>query len=260
MTLASADGRPRAGSRDRRRSTLIAVTAASLAAHALVLGGLALTRGAEFVLPAAPPPVILVEMEPRPLLPGESVRRPRPAAPAVQETVTASGAYAAARAPVAGAAPTPEQTAPLPQAAAPSPSRTIDPLWQVRPETEADRIARATRAAGVGCHPPSRQLTPAEQASCDRRLAEAARSAPAARGTGDRERDARFAAQGARELAQYEARRAPLAGGTGVLGVADCPGGNLGQGCAGAHLPSVQGVDMHQGGETVIRQPSNKLD
>ncbi len=225
----------------------------------MVLGGLALTRGAEFVL-AVPPPIILIEIEPRPLLSGERARMPPSAGPAVQERVAASGAYAAARAPVGSTTPTPEQAAPLPEIASPSPSRTIDPLWQVRPETDAGRIARSMRAAGVGCHPPSRQLTPAEQADCDRRLAEAARSAPTARGSGDRERDARFAAQGARELAQYEARRAPLSGGTGVLGLADCPGGNLGLGCPGAHLPDVPGVDMRQGGENLIRQPSNKVD
>ncbi|WP_284222997.1 hypothetical protein, partial [Brevundimonas denitrificans] len=45
-----------------------------------------------------------------------------------------------------------------------------------------------------------------------------------------------FAAEGARRLAQYEARRRPLAGGTGNVGPQDGVGSNFGIGVAGAHL------------------------
>ena len=56
------------------------------------------------------------------------------------------------------------------------------------------------------------------------------------------------------------AQRAPLSGGTGVVGPGDCPGSNLGMGCAGAHLRDVPGVDVRQGAETPIRQPGNRVD
>ena len=263
MSTALAAMRPPWASRprDRRRRTWAAVVIGSVLLHLLVLGYLAVRQVRDIVFPPGAPPVILIEIEPRPLLDGETAPRPAPLSPAVQQVVTPTGAYAAAR-PLSDAAPTPrpDQSAPLPSAAAPSPARAVDPLWQVRPETEADRIARSMRAAGIGCHPPTRTLTRAEQEGCDRRLAAAARAAPAARGTGDPERDARFAAQGARELAQYEARRAPLSGGIGITGPADCVGSNLGVGCAGSHLPDVPSVDMRQGADNLIRQPSNKLD
>jgi hypothetical protein len=65
---------------------------------------------------------------------------------------------------------------------------------------------------------------------------------------------------GAAAIARYEAQRAPLSGGGGNVGPADCVGSNLGMGCAGAHLPSVPNTDMRQGADSLIRQPSNKLD
>ena len=188
MSTALAVIRPPQGSRPRERDrrTWTAVVIGSVLLHLLLLGYLAVRQARDIVFPPGAPPIILVEIEPRPLLDGETAPRPAPLSPAVQEVVTPTGAYAAAR-PLSDAAPTPrpDQSAPLPSAAAPSPARAVDPLWQVRPGTEADRIARSMRTAGVGCHPPTRTLTGAEQESCDRRLAEAARAAPAARGTGN---------------------------------------------------------------------------
>ncbi|MDI6623150.1 MAG: hypothetical protein QME55_00335, partial [Brevundimonas sp.] len=59
--------------------------------------------------------------------------------------------------------------------------------------------------------------------------------------TGNPERDARFAREGARALAGYEARRRPLSGGIGVVGPQEGPGSNFGMGVAGAHLdPSLR--------------------
>ena len=262
MSLAlAADRAPPAAVRARSRRLWGAVALGSIVFHLLVLGYLGARQARDLWQAAPPPPIILVEIEPRPLLDGEAAPRPAPVSPAVQEVVTPTGAFAAARPVTESApAPSPDQSTPLPSAAAPSNAPGVSPLWQVRPQSEAERIAGARRAAGIGCHPPTRTLSRAEQEVCDRRLATAARAAPAARGTGNAERDARFAAQGARELAQYEARRAPLAGGVGVMGAGDCPGSNLGMGCAGRHLPSVTGVDMRQGADNLIRQPSNKLD
>ncbi len=95
------------------------------------------------------------------------------------------------------------------------------------------------------------RLSPGEQALCDERFNEAAgRAGPLGPRTltpGEARREAQFARDGARALAQYEARRAPLAGGVGIVGPGDCPGSNLGVGCAGAHLDPA----MRQGATTV---------
>jgi hypothetical protein len=73
-------------------------------------------------------------------------------------------------------------------------------------------------------------------------------------GTGNPERDAAFARQGARRLAEWEMMNRPLSGGVGVVGPADCIGSNFGTGCAGAHLGDVPGVDMRQGAESTINR------
>jgi len=133
--------------------------------------------------------------------------------------------------------------------------------WTVQREATGDRMARALRNSGVGCRLRRETLTAAERAACDEAFGTAAARAAPITGSGDARRDARFAAEGARALAQYEARRAPLSGGVGVSGAsADCVGSNLRGTCAGAHLGDVPGVDMRQGATTVLRQPSNKLD
>ena len=80
-----------------------------------------------------------------------------------------------------------------------------------------------------------------ERAICDERFAERAAAAAPIEGTGNPARDARFAAEGARALAEYEARRRPLSGGVGVVGPQDGPGSNFGMGVAGAHIdPSLR--------------------
>lgn len=217
-----------------------ALVAASVTVHLVVLALLGL-RAVRLELPAAER-VMLVELEPRPLLPGETPRVPRPA-PAPTDARPA--AAAAADSPAAAQqrepadtvvdAPAPRLAAPV--AGAPAPPADVDP-WQVRPRTLGERIGQGLRTRTPGCAVRD-ALTTAEQAVCDERAA--ARSGPAITGTGDPERDARFAAEGARALARYEARRRPLSGGVGVVGPADCIGSNFGAGCAGAHLdPSLR--------------------
>ena len=81
----------------------------------------------------------------------------------------------------------------------------IGDAWRVRPPSPEDRLSQALRGSALGCA--NRQvLNAAERDRCDQRLASTA--AGPITGTGDAERDARFARQGARQLAEYEARRA----------------------------------------------------
>lgn len=215
-----------------------ALVAGSLAVHLLVLGLLGL-RAVHLELPPAER-IIQLQLEPRPLLPGEAVRTPRPLpSPAETRRPAAGGAAAPAtrpeelRTPVE--APVPRLAAPTPDA--PPPPADIDP-WRVRPRTLADRVGQGLRNGLPGCAFRG-QLTAAQQAVCDERAA--ARPAPDITGSGNPERDARFAAEGARALARYEARRRPLAGGVGVVGPQDGPGSNFGMGVAGAHLdPSLR--------------------
>ena len=211
--------------------------AASVAVHLVVLGLLG-QRAVRLELPA-PERVMLLELEPRPLLAGEALRIPRPA-PSRPEARPAAGAPTTFPAAVDREqrpvdAPVPRLASPV--AGAPAPPADVD-RWQVRPRTLGERIGQGLRTRGPGCAVRD-QLTTAEQQVCDERAA--ARVGPVITGTGDPERDSRFAAEGARALARYEARRRQLSGGVGVVGPADCAGSNFGTGCAGAHLdPSLR--------------------
>lgn len=227
------------------RSRTAALVAASVLLHVLALGWLswqALGLDGRYAR-TAEDTLILIEIEPRPLIRGE---RPRPpvAAPTATPTLTT---------PTQRTQQTPPAP-PAPRLVAPAPNiPTPDDPWRVRPDQlpggMADGVGRGLRG-GVGCRQSYDRLSPAEQAACDRRTAAAADRAAPITGSGDARRDAVFAAQGARALAEYEARRRPLSGGTGVLTPADCPGSNFGTGCAGAHQPDVPGVDMRQGATT----------
>ncbi|MNH49760.1 hypothetical protein D3C73_13420 [compost metagenome] len=157
------------------------------------------------------------------------------------------------------AAPAPRLANPAPGApsAAASGVDGVSDAWRVAPEGQAGRNARALRTSPAGC-PSTRVLRPGEQAVCDDRFnaraAEGAARGPIT-GSGNAERDARFAREGTREMQRYEAQRRPLSGGVGVMPPQDCPGSNFGAGCAGAHLdPS-----MRQGATTNVQQDSNKL-
>nr|WP_313040175.1 hypothetical protein [Brevundimonas diminuta] len=128
----------------------------------------------------------------------------------------------------------------------------VSDVWRVTPEGQSGRNARALRTSPAGC-PAGRLLRRGEEIICDERFnARAAQGAENGRitGTGNAERDARFAREGARELQRYEAQRRPLSGGVGVLAPQDCPGSNFGTGCAGAHLDSSMQMDSNRNVQT----------
>ncbi|MEH6666036.1 MAG: hypothetical protein V7678_14385 [Brevundimonas sp.] len=245
-----------------RNRTLFGVVAASLVLHGLVLVMVGLRAGPEMSGRAGPPEPLFIQIEPRPLMAGETVRE----APVtvIEEPSDAPALAREIRARALRdetedeeerrrleALRRPERPAPADQ--------DVEPRWQVGSDEAGDRVARALRASGLACSRPRNEMTPAERAACEDRFAGPG-DAPVIRGTGDPERDEAFARQGRANIARYEAQRAPLSGGTGVVGPGDCPGSNLGMGCAGAHLRDVPGVDMRQGAETPIRQRSNRVD
>lgn len=226
-----------------------AIVALSVGLHALVLGYIGFKA---FAPPGRygeeqphgdpfPLTVVFAEIEPRPLMRGETARTretPRPEAvmPSIpdagtrlNETTGATGSAAAGDQP---SSPSPRAVA----AGAPAPPGDVGTApWQVRPETMGDRVGRSLRTSPVGCASP-RLLSEAERAVCDDRFGARAAAAAPIDGTGNPDRDARFAREGARALANYEARRRPLSGGTGNVGVQEGPGSNFGMGVAGAHL------------------------
>lgn len=220
-----------------RRPVLVGI---SFVAHVVVLGVLA--SGTFHLKPApAAPPLIWVDIEPRPLLPNETPR-PRPAAAAASARQLETARDLAGNASLALRDPRrddeEDENAPTPRMAqnpgAGQPG-TEDP-WRYRPESMAGAIGRSLRTSPIGCDMRDGRMTAAEQQLCDERFNARAGVARPITGTDNPERDARFAREGAQALAQYERRRRPLAGGTGVVGPADCVGSNFGTGCAGSHI------------------------
>jgi hypothetical protein len=250
--------------RDRRRR--VAILVGSVAAHALVLGliGLGLLDTAlKHAGPIDQPP-IYVEMEPRPLLNGETARIPR-AAPA--RSLDAPALTRSSRDVVSPRqkeedrpAPPSPRVAGVPAAGAPAPPAEANP-WAYRPESLAAAVGRTMRTGAGGCRTMDGRLSETEQRVCDERFNEAAAAAGQRHPPGDRtltpseqRRQDAFAAEGRRALEQYEARRAPLRPGGGNVMSGDCVGGNLGIGCAGSYLdPS-----MREGATSTIRQGGNK--
>ena len=177
---------------------------------------------------AAPAPAPVTALRPRKKDEDEA-RNGLPAAPAPRLAAPAPGAPSAAASGVAG----------------------VSDAWRVAPEGQAGRNARALRTSPAGC-PSTAILTRGEQAVCDERFN--ARAAEGAErpitGSGNAQRDARFAREGAREMQRYEAQRRPLSGGVGVVGPADCPGSNFGTGCAGSHLDSSMQMDSSRNVQT----------
>ncbi len=188
---------------------------------------------------------IFIEIVPRPLLEGETVREPVLASVAARETVPLVGE----------AVPTDTRdrtredeederpTVPTPRIGASplvGPPPASADTWQVNPESTAAAVGRSLRTGAGGCRMMAGGLSASEQQFCDDRFNAAAgragRLGPRTLTLSEQRRDARFARDGARALASYGARRRTLSGGVGVLGPGDCPGSNLGTGCAGAHL------------------------
>lgn len=238
------------------------VIAASLLVHGLLLAVLGSASG---VIPRQPPPPIDVDVFPSEGAPWPDFVR-RAAAPAAEPRVPRSEPPRTLpdRFPVLR----PADPEAVPEAGA----QGVDPVWRADPGGLAARLANippglipgTPASAGVPlswrrrCNLPLEgPISAADRRACEQSFLAEAEPPPSMRRIrphGD-PRD-QFAAQGARNLAEYEARRRPLAGGTGVVGSGECPGGNLGMGCAGAHLPG----DMRQGAQTTVRQDSNKLD
>ncbi|MBX9616445.1 MAG: hypothetical protein K2X25_12685 [Caulobacteraceae bacterium] len=248
--------RPRLLSPSGRRN--VGVFALSVLFHAAVLTPIGLglfSAPPERIVVPSPP--LFVEMEPRPLLSGETARVPAPAAsPATREPAPALGE-------TLPSLPRPrlrdEEDEDGPSAPAPRPGTPAPPgapsaptgAWTVTPEGIAAAVGRSLRTGPAGCRTMGGRLSPGEQALCDDRFNEAAGRAgplgPRTLNASEARREAGFARDGARALAQYEARRRPLSGGSGIVGPGDCPGSNLGAGCAGAHLDPA----IRQGATTV---------
>ena len=203
------------------------------------------------------PPAPVVAPKPAPTPPVAMERAPSPPAPAPalpqrRLTKNKDEEEAASGRP---SPPAPRMAAPPPGGAPAAGTGEITDAWRFTPEGQDGRNARALRVSPAGC-PANRVLTQGERAICEERFnARAAEGAQRAiTGSGNAERDARFAREGAREMQRYEQQRRPLSGGVGVIGPADCPGSNLGTGCAGAHLKDVPGVDMRQGARSTVNE------
>lgn len=242
-----------------------AIVAVSVLGHVAIFSYLGL-RSLGLTIPdlLQDDPIVYVQMEPRPLLPGEVARvRPPPERPRDVDAPALPGSLTADRT-LPFRDPTEDEDAPAPPAprlgavapGAPAPPPGVEG-WSVRPETMGDRVGRGLRTRGPGCSSPG-LLSPAERAICDDRFGQRAAAAPPVAGTGNPERDARFAREGAQRLADYDRRRLPLSGRPGVTLSDDCGGANasnLGFGCAGAHLrPEFQQdreatLNQHLGGD-----------
>ncbi len=243
-----------------RNRALLGVVGASLILHLIVLGVIGMRTGLDMSGHPAPPQPLYIRIEPRPVMPGEVLREPPLTVIEQPREAPAMGREIRLRAPERDEEEERRRLEALRLPARPdAAAQGVEPRWRVGPEGAGDQVARALRSSGLACSRPRRNMTPAERAACDERFAGAG-DTPPIRGSGDPERDEAFARQGRANIARYEAQRAPLSGGTGVVGPADCPGSNLGMGCAGAHLRDVPGVDVRQGAETPIRQRSNRVD
>lgn len=215
---------------------------AAVAVNVALLAALSFTSlGVRSRVSVVEPPLIYLDIEPRPLLPDE---RPRPTVEVSAQPQTQS-----ARARPYSNLPRPGQTIPTapsktqdqpspvnPRVAAPAPQGVVAPdsQWTVSSDRSA-AMARALRQGLAGCSNPQ-LLSREERRHCEDRRDQIARNAAPITGTGNPERDAAFARQGARRLAEWEAQRRPLSAGVGIVGAADCVGSNFGTGCAGAQL------------------------
>jgi hypothetical protein len=146
------------------------------------------------------PPLLYLDIKPRPMLRDERPRRPpsvsSPASPSPSTAPTSSRFVEE---------PPPTST-PTPTAVAPKPT---EPPERTAGLSAAQRaaIARSLRQGVAGCTTLP-DLSPDERHACLQRRTRLAQGAAAITGSGDAERDAVFARQGARRLAAWEAQRA----------------------------------------------------
>ncbi|WP_242078447.1 hypothetical protein [Brevundimonas diminuta] len=257
MTAASAPSPGPRSQRTRPNWRKVALATASVAINAGLIATLSLTALGIDAPPSAPDPrPLYIDISPRPLLPDE---RPRPAMqtpePVTMSASRDAGAIDAAPTNRVASAPDSRPAPIRPRIAAPTPQGAPAPpdAWTVNPNDRAGAMSRVLRQGLIGCTTPQ-QLNAAERAHCREDAMRRGMNAAPITGTGNPERDAAFAREGARRLAEWEARRRPLSGGVGVVGPADCVGSNFGTGCAGALMPDVPGVDMRQGAETTINR------
>lgn len=185
---------PVAGARAPRPSRLVVLTAI-LALHLLVFGWLGLSSVPPLSAPEDPSPFV-IELLPR-SAPANADAAPIPTAPVLppaRPLVPFQPRSPALAAPAGRAAPG--------LALSPAPPQAV-----IEPAPSA-AVFGALRNSALGCR--LGRSTSADQDRCDRALAEAAARAAPVRGTGDPGRDARFAAEGAEQLARYEDKRKPL--------------------------------------------------
>jgi hypothetical protein len=215
----------------------LSLAAAALLLNAAIIGLLAFADlGQRARQTGAWTPPVYLDIEPRLLLPDE---RPRPISASAgtppTRDVTAPNHPSSSASPSTPAQSNAPPSSPAPRLAAPAPQGTPQPdsPWAVRPNGGA--FARSLRQGPVGCAS-SQLLNDADRAACRQSFNDRAERAPPLDGTGNARRDSRFAREGARKLQEWEARRRPLSGGIGNVGVQEGVGSNFGIGVAGAHL------------------------
>ena len=202
-----------------RTPTLLAL---SIALHLLVLSPLALRLfGPAFVDRVALPDLpIDIQMEPRPLLPGEARRTPVPpadrtrVAPGPPVRATASTPSTTGATSDETSAPGLGPSLPAPRTVAQTPPDAPAPTgdgsaWPAVPR-DTDLAARIGASLGRGtggCRNLS-GATPEQRAACDQTFADV--EVGRVTRTDNPRRDAQFAALGNQALAEYESRRAPI--------------------------------------------------
>ena len=230
----------------RSSSRRAALLAGSLVLHAAVLTPLAigLFTGQRPIFTDAPDLPVFFEMEPRPLLDGETAREPTLAATAAREATTAlrETVPSATRDRTRPEDEEDRPTQPNPRMGHPlvdAPPAPSDP-WQVRPEGLAAAVGRSMRLGAAGCRTMDGRLSASEQQLCDERFNErAGRAGPLGPRTltpSEQRRDAQFARDGAAALAAHDSLRGGRPGVGIVMSSPECVGGNLRGTCAGAHL------------------------
>ena len=213
MTAAAIQATRGAPGLDWRKAGL---AAAAVGLNAGAIGLLSLgPLGTEGPRPAAAL-LIHVDIEPRPRLAGERAR---------EASAPADVADAPAARPEAPRLHVPPNATAAPPAMA---ADGVADLWRVDPSVSGAR--RPPLPGLAGCGSPDR-LSPDARALCQERRARLAEGAAPITGSGDADRDAAFARQGARRMTAWEAQRARPARGDPPCEtphpVAGCEGANV---------------------------------